>query len=33
MRDYISDYDGIGREEDSEMRNDIALFTSVGARF
>jgi hypothetical protein len=33
MRDYISDYDGIGREEDSEMRNDIALFASVGARF
>jgi hypothetical protein len=33
MRDYVSDYDGVGREEDSEMRNDIALFASIGVRF
>ncbi len=32
-RDYISDYDGIGVEEGSNTRNDVALFTSIGARF
>jgi hypothetical protein len=33
LRDYISDYDGIGRNESSATRNDLGLFASVGARF
>lgn len=33
VRDYISDYDGIGVDEDSSTRNDISLFTTVGVRF
>lgn len=33
MRDYVSAYDGIATDEDSTARNDISLFTSIGARF
>jgi Outer membrane protein beta-barrel domain len=33
VRDYIGEYDGIGTDENSSTRNDIALFASVGARF
>jgi hypothetical protein len=33
LRDYISDYDGIGREEGSATRNDMVVVASVGARF
>jgi hypothetical protein len=33
MRDYLSNYDGIGAEEGSSTRNDISLFTTVGVRF
>lgn len=33
VRDYISDYDGIGVEEESSTRNDVTVFASVGARF
>jgi hypothetical protein len=32
-RDYISDYDGIGADEESSTRNDVSLFTTVGVRF
>jgi hypothetical protein len=33
VRDYISDYDGVGIEEDSSTRNDISLFATAGVRF
>ena len=33
LRDYVSDYDGIGVEEGSSTRNDLSVFVSVGARF
>lgn len=32
VRDYISSFDGIGAETESETRNDLGVFASIGVR-
>lgn len=32
-RDYVSHFDGLGLQSESDTRNDLSLFTSVGFRF